>query len=178
MRRTGDTWQITTSCLLQTKSKSCLMVCLSVMMLVCSPIPSPVRSLSTATGTLASRASWAASTSAPRTWRLTLLEVGVTGSMRLSAPTASQPRGYKSGKRPVMLTSEAKEWSAVIYSNTGWDVRCGRGQTNYSRSRNVRKIVCENLCCLDFIWIWFIGKFSPLNISLSFFKKKTIWHQT
>jgi hypothetical protein len=59
---------------------------------------------------------------------LTLLEVGVTGSMRLSAPTASQPRGYKSGKGPVMLTSEAKEWSAVISSDNipiqgeMWDV--------------------------------------------------------
>ena len=149
------------------------MVCLSVMMLVCSPIPSPVRSLSTATGTLASRASWAASTSAPRTWRLTLLEVGVTGSMRLSAPTASQPRGYKSGKRPVMLTSEAKEWSAVISSDNipiqgeMWQ----RPDKLFTLPECQENCLWKFVCCLDFIWIWFIGKFSPLNISLSFFKK-------
>lgn len=165
MRRTGDTWQITTSCLLQTKSKLCLMVCLSVMMLVCSPIPSPVRSLSTATGTLASRASWAASTSAPRTWRLTLLEGGVTGSMRLSVPTASQPRGYKSGKRPVILTSEAKEWSAVISS----DIIPIQGEMWQRPDKLFTLPECQENCLWKFVLSWLY-----LNLIHWFFSPKDI----
>ena len=178
---TVDTCQTMTLCLLQTRlvggfynihennslkifcfrSRLCLMVCLSVMMLVCSPIHSPARSLSTATGTPARRASWAASTSAPHTWLLTRSEAGVTGSMRLSAPTASQPRGYKPGKRPAVLTSEVKRsqlWVVVSSDNIPHRVRCGRGQTNYShaRNRNVRKIVGEILY-FSAVRIQFIG---------------------
>lgn len=156
MMTTVDTRQTMTLCLLQTRSRSCLMVCLSVMMLVCSPIHSPARSLSTATGTPARRALWVASTSAPHTWLLTRWEAGVTGSMRLSAPTASQPRGYKPGKRPAVLTSEVKRsqlWVVVSSDNIPHRVRCGRGHTNYShaRNRNVRKMVGEIIKSLFFL---------------------------
>ena len=104
------------------RSKSCQMVCLSVTMSACSPIHSPVRSLLIATGTPASRALWAASTSAPRTWPLTPSEAGVTGSMRLSALMASQPRGYKPGEGEAEasnVTSRVSQWSAVIIFHTG-----------------------------------------------------------
>lgn len=144
---TVDTSQTTTLCLLQTRSRLCLMVCLSVMMLVCSLIHSPVRSLSTATETLVSRPLWAASTSAPHTWHLTRSEVGVTGSMRLSAPTASQPRGYKPGRGQQQCwpprSKRSQLWVEASSDNIPYRVRCGRGQTNYSHAWNVSKIVGE-----------------------------------
>ena len=159
------------------------MVCLSVMMLACFPIPSPVRSLSTATGTLASRASWAASTSAPRTWLLTRLEVGVTGSMRLSAPTVSQPRGYKPRKRPVMLRwwpprSRSQLWVVISSDNIPiqgemWQ-RPDKLFTLPECQENCLWKSLNIVCFLNFVWIRYIGKFSPPEKHipfLSFFKK-------